>query len=151
MIRFCLSLLILGACASISLAEEADSNRLDWITGCWQSEDGKIQEVWSASEDGYYFGYATTKRDGHIVFFEQMRIDPASMPVFNAYPAGQGPFAFPAVEVSQQSIVFANPEHDFPQKISYARDGATLTAVISKSDGSSPGAFNYLPCPLDLS
>lgn len=147
MIRISISLFALSACASISSAENADPNHLDWLTGCWQSEDGDAREVWSASEDGYYFGYATTKRDGDLVFFEQMRIDPEPMPVFNAYPAGNGPSAFPTIALTSHSVTFANPEHDFPQKITYAREGDALNAVISRMDGTSPGHFNYVPCP----
>lgn len=149
MIRLILSLLALSACATVSEAEETTSNRLDWLTGCWQSVDGNAREVWSPSEDGYYFGYALTKREGRIVFFEQMRIDPAPLPVFNAYPAGQGPSAFPAIEISEQAIVFANPAHDYPQKIRYARAGAALNAVISKMDDTQPGEFNYVACGAD--
>ena len=54
------------------------------------------REVWSGSEDGYYFGYSIVLKDGHAVFFEQMRVDPAPLPVFNAYPEGNGPSPFPA-------------------------------------------------------
>ncbi|MCR9268633.1 MAG: DUF6265 family protein [Hyphomonadaceae bacterium] len=145
-IRFCATLILVGACTTQTMAEEADPNRLDWLTGCWQSESGKTREVWSQSEDGYYFGYSVVARDTHVVFFEQMRIDPAPMPVFNAYPSGAGPSAFPAVELSAHSVTFANPAHDFPQKITYTREGAALNAVISRMDDSSPGYFNYVAC-----
>ena len=89
MLRLLLSLFALSACTALSIADETgepDPNRLDWLTGCWQSESGDTREVWSASEDGYYFGYAVSLQDGAVVFFEQMRIDPSAMPVFNAYP-----------------------------------------------------------------
>ena len=104
------------------------------------------REVWSASEDGYYFGYNVVLKDGHAIFFEQMRIDPAPLPVFNAYPSGEGPFPFAAVELSEVSVTFANPEHDFPQKIKYWRDGETLHAVISHRDDSSAAEFSFTPC-----
>ncbi|MEM7327963.1 MAG: DUF6265 family protein [Pseudomonadota bacterium] len=146
MIRMTLGLIALSACTTISHAEEADPNRLDWFTGCWHSADGSTREIWSESEDGYYFGYSVVLKDSHVVFFEQMRIDPAPMPVFNAYPRGQGPSAFPAVEMTETSITFANPAHDFPQKIKYMRDGDRLNAVISLIDGSSPGHFHYVRC-----
>lgn len=146
MIRLTLYLLAFSACSIASHAEEADPNRLDWLTGCWQGDDGMTREIWSVSEDGYYFGYSVVLKDGHAVFFEQMRIDPAPLPVFNAYPRGDGPSAFPATALSDTRITFANPEHDFPQKIEYWREGDTLRALISKMDGSSPGAFRYTPC-----
>ncbi|MEO1553915.1 MAG: DUF6265 family protein [Pseudomonadota bacterium] len=149
MIRITFAILAMSACTSLSQAEEADPNRLDWMTGCWQTQDGTTREVWSHSEDGYYFGYSVVLNDGHAVFFEQMRIDPAPMPVFNAYPRGDGPSAFPAENMTETSITFANPEHDFPQKIKYMRDGEMLKAVISLIDDGSPGHFSYIPCDSD--
>lgn len=136
----------ISATFSCAYADEADPNRLDWMTGCWQSADGDTREVWSASEDGYYFGYSVVLKDGHAVFFEQMRIDPAPLPIFNAYPDGQGPFPFPASEISERRVEFANPEHDFPQKITYWRNGESLNATISRMDDSGRGVFTYLPC-----
>lgn len=146
MIRTSVCLLALCACLFPASAEEADPNRLDWLTGCWQGDDEMTREVWSASEDGYYFGYSVVLKNGHAIFFEQMRINPAPMPVFNAYPEGNGPFPFPAIALSETSVTFANPDHDFPQKIKYWRDGETLNATISRMDGSSPGAFRFTPC-----
>lgn len=144
-----ISVLALGACSSLSTAQEADPNRLDWLTGCWQSADGVTREVWSGSEDGYYFGYSVVIKNGHAIWFEQLRIDPAPLPVLNAYPSGEGPFPFTATELGDQSITFANPEHDFPQKIRYFRDGEALKAVTSLIDDSNPGEFNYVACAAD--
>ncbi len=39
------------------------------------------------------------------------------------------------VEHGLQSVVFANPAHDFPQRVSYSRDGNRLTAIVSGGDG----------------
>lgn len=149
MIRSILCLLAIGAAAPTITAEEADPNRLNWLTGCWQSEDGVTREIWSGSEDGYYFGYNVVLKDGHAVFFEQMRIDPAPLPVFNAYPTGNGPFPFAATTLSETSVTFANPDHDFPQKIKYWREEDVLRATISRMDGSSPGEFRFIACAAD--
>ncbi|MEO0607956.1 MAG: DUF6265 family protein [Pseudomonadota bacterium] len=152
MLRIFVAALALNACTSLSSADapgpdtRPPSNALDWLTGCWQSESGDAREVWSEAEDGYYFGYAVSLRDGKVVFFEQMRIDPAPMPIFNAYPAGTGPSAFPATALAAESVTFANPEHDYPQKIQYTRSGDALNAVISLIDDRRPGQFNFIRC-----
>ena len=124
-----------------------EAQQLDWLTGCWQSANGETREVWSASEDGYYFGYSVAFDQGQAVFFEQMRIDPGPEPVFNAYPRGPGPSAFPAIESSDNTITFANSAHDFPQKIRYEKVGDTLKAAISKIDDSNRTHFEFSPCP----
>lgn len=150
MIRSLICVFAISACPLPPIAaEEADPNRLDWLTGCWQSEDGVTREVWSSSQDGYYFGYSVVTKNDHVMFFEQMRIDPAPLPVFNAYPKGDGPFPFVATELSETRIIFANPDHDFPQKIEYWREGEGLRARISRMDGSSPGRFSFAPCTSD--
>ena len=143
------SAILLTGCALSSQADEAAAPTLDWLTGCWQSEDGTSREVWSQSEDGYFFGYALVLNEGKVVFFEQMRIDPGAAPTFQAYPRGAGPSGFPAVAVTNASVTFANPDHDYPQKIKYTREGYALNAVISLIDDTQQGTFNFLPCPAD--
>lgn len=147
MIRFPICFALLFSLNGIALADEAQPSSLDWLTGCWQTKSGEIREVWSESEDGYYFGYSVVMQGKQVVFFEQMRIDPGPSPIFNAYPSGLGPSAFPASETANSSITFANPDHDYPQKIRYARDGDNLNAVISRIDDSAQRHFNYRPCP----
>ena len=146
MIRSTISLILLSACISAPKATPENANHLDWLTGCWQSEDGDTREIWSTSEGGYLFGYSVVYHDGQAVFFEQMRIDPGETPTFNAYPRGTGPSAFPAIEIEDQSVTFANAAHDYPQKIHYNRDGDLLRARISKIDDTQPGDFAFQPC-----
>ena len=146
MIRSTISLIFLTACASAPSAAPNPSTQFDWLTGCWQSEDGSTRETWSTSEGGYYFGSSMVYQDGQAVFFEQMRIDPGETPTFNAYPRGTGPSPFPAAELTATSVTFANAEHDYPQKIRYWRDGEKLRATISMFDDSQANAFAFDAC-----
>ena len=51
---------------------------------------------------------------------------------FEASPRGQATALFPVVEFTDSTIAFENPEHDFPQRIRYARrSGDSLFAAIS--------------------
>ena len=52
MIRLIFCLFVFTAVSSPSHADEADPNRLDWLTGCWQGEDGVTREIWSPSQGG---------------------------------------------------------------------------------------------------
>ena len=54
-----------------------------------------------------------------------------------AQPGGRfPPTLFPATEIGDSRVVFANPEHDFPQRITYSLDGRTLRArVEAQRDG----------------
>ncbi len=139
----------LASCATAPPTEPEPTGPFGWLTGCWQNEDGSIREVWSAPEGSHLFGYSVYLKDGQSTFFEQIRIDLFDPPVFNAYPAGQGPSPFPMVEQSAVSATFLNSEHDYPQRIRYQRDGDALNAVISLADGSKPGTFSYVRCPAE--
>ncbi|MEO1015531.1 MAG: DUF6265 family protein [Pseudomonadota bacterium] len=136
--------LMIAGCATAS-AEPPPS--LDWLTGCWQSPSGAMREVWSTPEGGHLFGYNVAVADGAVGFFEQMRVDPGPPAVFNAYPAGAGPSPFTEIERGASSIVFANAEHDYPQRIAYTLGDPGLRARISLIDGSQPRDFVFEPCP----
>ena len=47
-----------------------------------------------------------------------------------AKPSGQPEATFTSTSVSSAEVVFENPAHDFPKKVSYKRDGDTLVASI---------------------
>ena len=56
---------------------------------------------------------------------------------------------FTATEVAENLLVVEQPEHDFPQKVVYRREGDALTATISgpAGDGQEQSIdFNYQAC-----
>ena len=60
-----------------------------------------------------------------------------ALPVsFFAQPSGKPASEFPMVLRSEESVEFANANHDYPQRIRYWRQGQLLMAEISKIDGS---------------
>lgn len=137
-------LLLLGGCAA---APDAGSGHpLSWMSGCWENADGDYREVWSAPDHGYLFGYALALEGDRVSFFEQSRIDPGTAFTFSVYPAGKGPTAFTEIERGASHIVFADPGHDYPQRIRYAREGDRMTAEISLMDGSRGQGFAFRRC-----
>jgi hypothetical protein len=54
--------------------------------------------------------------------------------VYLAHPSGQPSAEFVSTMVTEHSIIFDNPEHDFPQRIGYRRRGSELLAWIEGSD-----------------
>src|SRR4029450_8179304 len=47
-----------------------------------------------------------------------------------AKPSGQPESTFTAARALANEVGFENPHHEFPQRISYKRDGDSLTAAI---------------------
>ncbi|MGD2133465.1 MAG: DUF6265 family protein [Maricaulaceae bacterium] len=134
-----------GGCATAQPAEESAS--LEWLTGCWVTDDGATREIWSEPYGDLLFGYAVTEQDGAVVFFEDLRIEPTETGAdYVASPGGGDPVRFERVAVGPASAAFVNPEHDFPQRIVYVGDGDRLIATISLADGSEARAFGFTRC-----
>jgi len=60
-----------------------------------------------------------------------------------ASPDGGARVAFPMVSQGPREIVFANPVHDYPQRIRYWMAGDVLNAEISTIDGGKPKRWSY--------
>lgn len=57
--------------------------------------------------------------------------------VYHAYPVGQAPAVFPAIALDDTGATFANPAHDFPQRIIYRRVGTD--SLLARVEGSLRG------------
>ena len=129
-----------SAAASSPAQSGAEGGRiaeLGWLAGCWWGEAG--EECWLAPRDGVMIAVnRAPARDGKVPFFELLRIvEDAEGLVFLAQPRGVSPAVrFRAVELREKRVVFANPEHDFPQRLTYWREGEGLRVrVEAQRDG----------------
>lgn len=109
---------------------------LGWLKGCWRTQDDQgpsITEVWVAPPMPAMLGYSYTERGGAVLAWEQTRIEMIDgWPHFVAMPEGAPPVRFRMRTPGERNRVwFDNPEHDFPQTVSYAREGDTLTASVA--------------------
>ncbi|HEX2139311.1 MAG TPA: DUF6265 family protein [Woeseiaceae bacterium] len=125
---------------------------LDWISGHWCAGLGQdtVEEFWLPPHGGVTIGVSRTLRDGRTAAFEYLRIvDLEGTPSYIAQSGGRPPTAFKRTAGGERWIRFENPEHDFPQRIEYRRDGDTLQAEIAGpgADGSETViAFEYRRC-----
>ena len=151
-----LGALVLGACAS---GPDPDTlGRLGFMVGCWASKDGANQESWSIPRGGLMFGYATTISADKPTFFEQTRIElRPDRAIYVASPGGERPVVFtetagqPNVDkrgnpLPATSVTFENPQHDYPQRITYMATKSGLAATISRVDGSRPTQYTWERC-----
>ncbi|HEY1090672.1 MAG TPA: DUF6265 family protein [Burkholderiaceae bacterium] len=120
---------------AVPLAAQADElDKLAWLAGCWQQEKGDAGSIeqWMAPAGGTMLGMARTVRKGKTVEHEflQIRAGTDGKLAYTAKPSGQAEASFALKEQGEQSVLFENPTHDFPQRISYRREGAALMARI---------------------
>lgn len=121
----------------------------DWLTGEWQQERGDrwTEEVWTLPRGGVMIGLGRTGRGDSLRSWEVMRIVRAAdgSLAFHGAPEGGDATVFPMVAVGVRDISFANPDHDYPQRIRYWREGRLLMAETAKMDGSQAQNWTYAP------
>ena len=90
-------------------------------------------------------GAGRTGTGEKLASWEAMRIERGADGVLTFWgaPGGEGAVAFPEVERGADRIVFANPGHDYPQRISYWREDTVLVAEIAMMNGSNAMRWRY--------
>jgi hypothetical protein len=118
----------------------------DWLAGEWCTDEGpqgRTCERWGPPAGGMMIGTSQTVKNGRTVSFEFLRIGlDGGTPVYIAQPGGKTPVAFRAV-AGKKGITFLNPEHDYPQRIRYWREGDALMAEIALKDGGNAMSWRY--------
>ncbi len=101
------------------------------LEGHWAGADGPMQmeEIWTSAAGGALVGLhkdvVTRNGAARMVSFEFLRIEAGPDGIaYVAQPGGRPPTRFALVESGPGRIVFANPAHDFPQRILYWLDEA---------------------------
>jgi hypothetical protein len=102
---------------------------------------------------GVMLGMSRTVAGDRVVEYEALRIETRDgRLVYVAQPSGQSLAEFPATSASDTAAVFANPAHDFPQRILYRR--LSRDSIVARVEGVRGGVergidFRYarVPCP----
>jgi hypothetical protein len=120
---------------------------LAWMSGRWEALSGETwtEEQWSAPRAGVMLGYSRTGAGGNMGEFEFIRLQagPDGVPTYMPQPGGRAPVLFPLVASGPTSATFENRAHDYPQRISYRRNGNVMVATISLADGSRPISWTF--------
>jgi hypothetical protein len=124
---------------------------LAWLEGHWKGHEGPVQmeEIWTSTSGGALVGLhkdvAVRAGEARMVSFEFLRIEAGTDGVaYVAQPGGRPPTRFALVESGARRAVFANPAHDFPQRILYWIDDAgALHARIEGPKGGKTVALEW--------
>lgn len=121
---------------------------LAWLAGCWERRAGArvVEEQWMRPRGRVMLGMSRTVSGDSVVDYEQLRIsDDGTALVYHAQPLGQPPATFRTASASGAEVVFANPAHDFPQRIRYTRVGRD--SVVARVEGTRDGAERGVSFP----
>ena len=125
--------LLLLLLLALPLAADATMEDLAWMAGHWGATiDGvEMEEVWLAPKNGVMLGMHRDAKANGKASFEFMRVAMVDgNPVFLAQPGGRPVTPFPLVEWGPYLVVFANPKHDYPQRITYTLKDGKLCATV---------------------
>ena len=144
MLRRSLIAVLLVAPAPASAQEAAMPG---WLAGCWEQIEGDrwTDECWTYPRGGIQLGSGRSGRGDALRSWESMQIVRGGdgKLSFWASPGGAPRVQFPLVSQGPREVVFANPAHDYPQRIRYWREGELLQAEVALADGSQAEGFTF--------
>jgi hypothetical protein len=139
-------LLLLLAVVSCQKKESVEKDKIkiaDWLIGNWEnkSPDGVLTESWTKLNDSTFNASSHFIKGKDTLHFETIVLaQKGETLTYFATVKGQNDdkaVTFPSTAESDKQLIFENPKHDYPQKITYTKGADnTLTAEISgKLDG----------------
>ncbi len=134
MLKYLLILIFIIMSKTAFSQNTADMQKLLWIVDKWvsQSENSTSYEHWEKTNETLYTGGSETIKNGDTVFAEKLKIELIEGKVYYIADVAHNPapVKFLLTEVNDNSAIFENPDHDFPQKITYINENGILHAVI---------------------
>ena len=128
---------------------------VSWLTGCLEMRRGNrvVEEQRMPERAGTMVGMGRSVGARGLDDYELTVIqEDGGRLLYVAHPRRQPVATFVASIASADSVVFENPEHDFPQRVGYRRIGAD--SVLAWIDGTSNGKkqrmefpYRRVPCP----
>ena len=136
-VQCCLAMLCMLMSAGL-YGQKLSLAKADWLAGRWenQTQRGKMIEEWTVRNDSVFSAKSYLVTASDTVWLESVELKKEGDEIFYI-PTVKGqnneePVRFRLMSFTDSSLLFENPAHDFPQKISYTRtDGHSLMAEIS--------------------
>ena len=116
--------------------------KLGWLEGSWQgeSEGNEVHERWQAPRGSQMHGYGYTvakSNPADTLFSERLTLRAHRDSLSYEASIGGTVTPFRATQLTDSLLVFENPQHDFPQQITYRLkpDGSLQATVSGKING----------------
>lgn len=145
-----LAALSLGACKKESEKQPGQIAKAEWLIGSWENKSGfgDLSENWTKVNDSTFQGTSYFIKGKDTLHSETVElIQKGDALIYSPNVKGQNgdlPVAFKLTSATANTLVFENPAHDFPQKISYkmiTKD--SIVAEISGKQGGKPASEAY--------
>ncbi|ELR73631.1 hypothetical protein C900_02035 [Fulvivirga imtechensis AK7] len=130
-------LLIDKDCLCQSSGKSYELSDLNWLAGQWERQGMKPgrtgHERWQPASGNAMHGWGVSFHGQDTSFVEKLQIIKKDKDIYYVadVPENKTPVLFLMTDISADGFICENPDHDFPKKISYRREGDLLTATIS--------------------
>lgn len=123
---------------------------VDWMVGSWENdtEQGKLTETWEKANDSTLNGTSYFIKDKDTLNNETIILSQKGNDLFYIPTViGQNnnePVTFKLTKGTATQLVFENPKHDFPRKITYRQiTKDSIVAEISGIENGKPASETY--------
>ena len=118
-----------------------DIEKLAFMAGCWTGPG--TFEMWMKPDGGAVLGAGRTIKDNKVVATEFFSVsETADAVILNVQlRLAEKTTPFRAKEITESSVTFENPEHDYPQRIIYRlnTDGSLHARIEGTREGKVQG------------
>lgn len=145
-----LLLLAIASCKNTEATEKDLIKSANWLLGKWESkiDDGNLSENWKQVNDSTFQAESFFIKGKDTLHFESIILQQKGEDLFyNATVKGQNEnkaVPFKLTNKTEKQLVFENPKHDYPKKITYELIGKdSLVASISGVQLGKPSAEKF--------
>ena len=147
---FGLALAALISCQNKSGHKFEKLKKMDWLIGTWEQKlpEGILSEEWKKENDSTYSGKSFFIKEKDTIHMESILLTQKNGELlYIPMVKGQNndePITFKLTSETNNTYSFENPEHDYPQKITYKKmDDTSLLATISGKQGGKQSQESY--------
>ena len=152
-------LLAIAACnnannhqATTNAATYTELEKASWLVGTWEnkSSEGDAMEIWKKENDSTllgasYFIMGKDTASTELISLHQTGKDVFYVPTIPDQNGGL-PVEFKLTKSDNNSLVFENPAHNFPQKITYTK--ITNDSLVAEISGKQQGKEKAMQFPM---
>lgn len=141
--KFFITVVSLAILYAWTIKRTNDIQKAEWLIGTWENKTkkGSIYETWTKADNNELLGKSYTVKDKDTIIFENIRLVQENEKLFYTPTVNNQndglPVRFAAKTISANQLVFENPEHDFPQIITYTK--ITSDSLIAEISGTKNG------------
>ncbi len=136
----------------VTIKQTSDFQKTEWLIGTWENKTarGSIYERWISAEGNLLSGKSYVIGGQDTIVLETIQLVQERGKLFYI-PTVKGqndgfPVHFASKIVTETQLIFENPEHDFPQIISYRK--ITADSLVAEISGTKNGQEHKQTFPM---